>query len=253
VINFSEYAFIRTLAAIPKHRFRLALNMLDLDKDGNINDWELRQVVNVFKPASMSAEKFQKTMSNSSIYQDLMGAAGKIPKDGMLEFMENLRESFLKMEFEYYDNEHKGFISAKDFAKILVSYVDPKNASDYMNKVETCPEVGSVTLEQYLQFNEAIHQLQTILVGLSFYFTGESHTTSEVLQRAFLAGANVYLPCSMMDIIMHVFDRDGNGTLEVNELAVVLARRQQMSNKKWETFNSAQAWRCAKRCFENST
>jgi len=251
MINFSEYVFIRTLATIPKHRFRLALNMMDLDRSGYIDSWELREVINVFKPASMNEEEFYKTMSKSSLYQDLLGTAGKISIDRMYEFLEKLRESLLKMEFECYDNKQSGFISSQDFARILVSYVHPKDARDYMKKVETCPDVGLVSLEQYIEFNEAIHQLDTILDGLAFYFTVESHTTSDILQRAFFAGAGVWLPGSMMDIIMHVFDRDENGTLELNELSAVLGRKQKMSKAKLKDVNFAQTWRCAKMCFQN--
>jgi len=209
-------------------------------------------VIKIYKPASMTVEKFQRTMANSAIYQDLMGSNGKISIDGLFEFLENLREAILKIEFEYYDNEQRGSISSMDFARILVTYADSKDVSEYTKKVENCPNVGRVTLEQYLQFNEAILQLNRIIRGLGFYFTAESHTSSEVLQRAFFAGANVQLPSFMMEIIMHVFDRDGNGTLEIDELNKVMSKRKKMRKVKWENFDFTEARRCLKECFKST-
>jgi len=250
LINLAEFSFIHTLISIPKHRFRLALNMFDQDRNGYIENREISQVFRCFKPDSMTMEKFSSNMLKSSMYHDLMGSAGRVTIEEMLKFLEDLRVAVLRIEFEYWDSEHTGSISSKDFARTLISYAHPKNITRFLERVETCPDYGRVTLEQYLLFNEAITQLDGIVEGLSFYFDARSETTAEVIQRAFFAAADVWLPFFMMEILMHVFDKDGNGTLEVDEVFDVMNRRQGLELTKRKNYNFSDEWRCIQECFK---
>jgi len=250
LINLAEFSFIWSLISIPKHQFRLACDMFDQDRNGYIENNEIAQVFHCFKPDSMTMEEFSSNMLQSSMYHDLMGSEGRVTIEEMFKFLEDLRVAVLRIEFEYWDVEHVGSISSKDFARTLISYAHPQDIPRFSERVESCPDFGRITLEQYLLFNEAITQLDQIVEGLAFYFDARSETTAEVIRRAFTAATNVPMPFSTMEILMHVFDKNGDGLLEVDELFDVMNRRQGMKMTKRKDVNFSDEWRCMKECLD---
>jgi len=229
LMNFAEYSYINALASIPKHRFHLALKMFDVDGNGFITDDELEKVIELFKPTSMTANSFRKVIQGTVAYHEMVGSDGKVSIEEMYSFMCKLRECILKMEFDQYDHEGKGSISSRDFAMSLVSHSHHKHVHNYLKQVKTCPDHGRITLWEFLEFNEALWQLNEIVEGLAFYFEADTNITSEVLQRAFYAGSGIMLPIKMMIILRHIADKDKDGILSLEELSTIMAKRQVMN------------------------
>jgi len=167
----------------------------------------------------------------------------------MYTFLCNLRECILKLEFDQYDYDGKGSISSQDFAMTLVSYVHHKQIYQYVKLVKSCPDYGRVTLQEFLEFNEALLMLDDILDGLAFYFTGETNITADVMQQAFFAASGKMLPLNQMEILMHIADKDKNGKVDFEELSQIMSKPRVMDLSKQLDFGFVQTVGCFWDCF----
>ncbi|KAK3010920.1 hypothetical protein RJ639_011026 [Escallonia herrerae] len=129
LISFAEYIFFVTLLSIPESSFSVAFKMFDLDNNGQ--GASHRDGLRVGLKVSGSVE-------NGGLLEYFFGKDGKacLEHGQFVQFLRDLHNEILRLEFAHYDYNSAGTISAKDFALSLIASADMKNINKFPDRVD---------------------------------------------------------------------------------------------------------------------
>jgi len=231
-INFEEFSTIRSLAAIPNKQLKLMLEMLDVDRSGFVKAEELDELINLCEPFTDTKCSIADFISRSEKYRNLISKDGKISISEVHELLGKFREAIIKMEFDEYDNKCIGSISSQDFAMSFVSFAHHKQVHKLICKVKSCPDYGRVTLDEFLEFDEAILNSDDIIQCIQpLSKITSQQKTSKVIRQAFFVVAGRLVPFHIINILIHV-TRDDDGVVDLEKFFLLVKERQTINLTK---------------------
>eukprot|EP01084_Bolivina_argentea_P200439 342760_1 len=181
-MSLSEFIVITSLLSIPPSDFEFVFRIFDMDGNGKMDGSEFIFLLEHFKQRNTSNYKVtaDNVIKKTTIWKYLFGRQ----QDKMLtleefqQFLYQLRESILRMEYERYCGDITNRLSPKNFAMSLVSYAHHSDVSYYVARVSRMPKIFnkseySVSYEEFMDFNRCLFEIHDIMKALRYYDQGE--------------------------------------------------------------------------------
>ncbi|KAK4785712.1 hypothetical protein SAY86_002401 [Trapa natans] len=242
LISFPEYLFFVTILSIPETSFSIAFKMFDIDNSGEIDSDEFKKVMNLMRSPKrsygnshhnhrgstgkrklMEIKAADQSNENSGLLEYFFGKDGnkKLQHDIFVQFLRDLHEEILRLEFAHYDFRSRGTISAKDFALSLVASADMSHTNKLLDKVEEMDNEPSlkdlrITFKEFKDFSDLRKELQSFSLALFSYGKVNGLLTKKDFQRAASQVCGIKLTDKVVDIIFHVFKTDTDTTLDTS-------------------------------------
>ncbi|KNC46536.1 Y67H2A.4a [Thecamonas trahens ATCC 50062] len=271
LISFAEYLFFITLLSIPESEFQVAFKMFDTNHDGTVDADEFSRVMETLKDRtaigqhSRGGSRSFTHMSDKNEFTEtcrgihaFFGEDGKgsVSFDVFEQFMSRLRATIMHIEFDYYDVNDSGTIPATAFALSVIGYAKTKDISMYLDRIHTLPahvKNAQFTFKQFQDFNKFLRSIDQVALAITLYgaISGGS-IKAEDFAHAAHAVAGVQLDTLQMELMIHLFDHDGDGKLDPEELAAILEKKASRGLNRKRTIGIFDKLACCKSCFVNN-
>ncbi|XP_024446326.1 calcium uptake protein, mitochondrial isoform X2 [Populus trichocarpa] len=177
--------------------------------------------------------KVHGSVENGGLVEHFFGKDGKasLRHDKFIQFMRDLNNEILRLEFAHYDYKLRGTISAKDFALSMVASADMSHLGKLLDRVDELNDQANlgglrITLEEFKSFAELRKKLLPFSLALFSYGKVNGLLMREDFQRAASHVCGVSLSDNVVEIIFHLFDSNHDGSLSADEFVRVLHRRE---------------------------
>ncbi|KAM3309068.1 hypothetical protein P3S67_010812 [Capsicum chacoense] len=241
-VSFKEYIFLVTLLSIPESSFSVAFKMFDLDCNGEIDIYEFKKVMTLMRAHNRQGAHHSDGLrgghnlggpvDNGGLLQDFFGEDGKkcLQYDTFVQFLRDLHEEMLKLEFAHYDYKFQGTISAKDFALSMVASADLKYLNKLLDRVDDLdkePQLSHIRIsfEEFKNFAELRKKLQPFSLALFCFGQVNGLLTRSDFKRAASQVCGISLTDNMIELVFHVFDTNRDGSLSSDEFIRVIEKR----------------------------
>ncbi|XP_030548386.1 calcium uptake protein, mitochondrial-like [Rhodamnia argentea] len=243
LISFKEYIFFVTLLSIPESSFSVAFKMFDIDHSREIDKQEFKKVMSLMRAHNRQGAqhrdgrrtglKARGSVDDGGLVEYFFGKDGKecLQHDKFVQFMRDLHDEMLNLEFAHYDYKQRGTISAKDFALSMVASADMKHLHRLLDRVDLLDKEPHLTnlrisLEEFKKFADLRKKLQPFSLALFTYGEVNGLLTRKDFQRAASHVCGISLTDNVVELIFHVFDLNQDGNLSAEEFVRVLRRRE---------------------------
>ncbi|KAI3754392.1 hypothetical protein L1987_54175 [Smallanthus sonchifolius] len=244
LISFAEYIFFVTLLSIPESSFSIAFKMFDLDNSGEIDKEEFKKVMAMMRAQHRQGSrqrgglrnglKISTPVENGGLLEHFFGKVGKscLALEKFVQFLKDLNNEILVLEFAHYDYKSRGTISAKDFALSMVASADMKHINKFLDHVDQLkdePDLNNIqiTFDEFKKFAELRTQLRPLSLAIFSYGKVNGLLTKKDFQRAAKQVCGISLSDNVIDIIYYLFDANRDGRLSSDEFLRVLQRREE--------------------------
>ncbi|KAL8143305.1 hypothetical protein V2J09_016337, partial [Rumex salicifolius] len=148
LISFKEYIVFVTLLSIPESSFSVAFKIFDIDGNGEIDREEFKKVMTLMRAANRQGSahrdglragiKVGGSVENGELVEYFFGkdGKGKLHHDKFVQFLRDLNNEIVRLEFAHYDYKRQGRISSKDFALSMVASTDVKHVNKLLDRVD---------------------------------------------------------------------------------------------------------------------
>ena len=203
----------------------------------------------------LSGDEFATTCRGMTAFFGANGT-GSVSYETFADYLSRLRNTIVHIEFDYYDVNATQTIPATAFALSVVGYAKTKDVQMYLDRIHTLPDhIKNVefTFEQFRDFNKFLQSIDDVALAITMFGdVGGGSITAADFAHAALAVAGVVLHPSQIELMIHLFDGDGDGKLDPEELSVVLAKRANRGLTRPRTFGLFDKLACCKTCILGS-
>ncbi|KAK2979445.1 hypothetical protein RJ640_015074 [Escallonia rubra] len=258
LISFKEYIFFVTLLSIPESSFSVAFKMFDINNNSHTSYSANLAVLSIDR--EIDREEFKKVMAlmraqnrqgfvhrdglragirvgssveNGGLVEYFFGKDGNecLQHDKFVQFLRELHDEMIRLEFSHYDYKLRGTISAKDFALSMVASTDIRHLNKMLDRVDDFnhePHLNDIriTFEEFKNFAELRKRLQPFSLALCSYGQVNGLLTRQDFQRAASQVCGISLTDNVVEIIFHLYDVDRDGRLCSEEFLRVLKNRE---------------------------
>ncbi|KAK7351369.1 hypothetical protein VNO77_10766 [Canavalia gladiata] len=239
LISFKEYIFFVTLLSIPELSFSAAFKMFDKDNDGEIDMVEFKKVMASMlshtrhKDGRQTGPKVGGSVENGGLVEYLFGRDGKgrLRHDEFVQFIRDLHDEILRLEFGHYDYKSRKTILAVDFAHSIIASADLSHLgrllkrADELNNDQRFRDVR-ITFDEFKNFAELRRKLLPFSSALFSFAKVHGLLTKHDFQRAASHVCGLSLSDNVVEIVFHLFDANGDGNLSTEEFVRVLHNRE---------------------------
>ncbi|KAL3532261.1 hypothetical protein ACH5RR_005782 [Cinchona calisaya] len=243
LISFAEYIFFVTLLSIPESSFSVAFKMFDIDSDGGIDKQEFKKVMALMRTHNRQGSrhrdglriglKVSGSVEDGGLLEYFFGKDGKgrLEHEKFVQFLRNLHDEILRLEFAHYDCKSQGTISAKDFAFSMVASADMSHINKFLDRIDELnnePNLRDIliTFEEFKSFAELRKQLRPFSLAVFSYGKVNGLLTKQDFQRAASQVCGISLTGNLVDMVFYIFDTNRDGNLSSDEFLRVLERRE---------------------------
>ncbi|KAJ9551018.1 hypothetical protein OSB04_015063 [Centaurea solstitialis] len=244
LISFAEYIFFVTLLSIPETSFSIAFKMFDLNNDGEIDKEEFKKVMALMRAQHRQGSghrdglriglKVTTHVENGGLVEYFFGKDGKscLAHEKFTQFLKDLQNEILSLEFAHYDYKSRGTISAKDFALSMVASADMRHINKFLDRADQLNDEPSlkdirITFEDFKKFAELRTKLRPLSLAIFSYGKVNGLLTKQDFQRAIEQVCGIVLSDNVINTIYYVFDVNRDGSLSWEEFLRVLQRREE--------------------------
>ncbi|CAI9092658.1 OLC1v1027968C1 [Oldenlandia corymbosa var. corymbosa] len=244
LISFKEYIFFVTLLSIPESSFSVAFKMFDLDCNKEIDREEFKKVMALMRAHNRQGavhcdgvraghSLVGGSVENGGLVEYFFGKDGKkcLHHDKFIQFLRDLHDEMLRLEFAHYDYKCRGTISAKDFALSMVASADLKHLSKLLDRaddLDKVPRLSNIhfTFDDFKSFAELRKKLQPFSLALFSFGKVNGLLTKRDFKRAAYQVCGVSLSDNVVEIIFHIFDANRDENLSADEFIRVMEKRE---------------------------
>ncbi|CAK8569992.1 unnamed protein product [Lathyrus sativus] len=252
LISFKEYIFFVTLLSIPESSFSVAFKMFDVNNNGEITKEEFKKVMALMRThhrqgvhhrdGLRTGLKVNDSVENGGLLEYFFGEDGKgcLKLDKFVQFLRDLHDEMLKLEFAHYDYKSRKTISAKDFALSMVASADMSHLGKLLERVDEmndtpCFKDMHITFEDFKNFANLRKKLFPFSLALFSFGEVNGLLTRDDFQRAASHVCGISLSDNVVEIVFHLFDTNQDGNLSTDEFIRVLHKRERDIGQPVET------------------
>ncbi|CAN4103273.1 unnamed protein product [Withania somnifera] len=253
LISFPEYIFFVTLLSIPESSFSQAFQMFDLDNDGGIDKEEFKKMMELMRTSNRQGARHRNGLRSGlkgtgSVEEggDLLefffgeDGNGRLEQEKFVQFLRDLHNEILRLEFAHYDYKSQGTISAKDFALSIVASADISHITKFLDRVEDMDDETQlrdvrITFDEFMSLAELRRKLHSFSQSILSYGKVKGLLSKKELKEAAKQVCSISLTDKVVDLIFFMFDSDCDGTLSSDEFLTVLQRREPESSQQRES------------------
>ncbi|KAL6523508.1 hypothetical protein OROGR_017111 [Orobanche gracilis] len=227
-----KYIFFVTILSIPESSFSVAFKMFDLDNDGGIDKEEFKKVMSLMRTQNRQGAshrdgkriglKVSGSVEDGGLLEHFFGKDGnqRLEHDKFVQFLRDLHDEMLRLEFAHYDFKSRGSISAKDFVLSMVASSDMRYINKFLDQTDELNNEPSlrdlrITFEEFKNFAELRKKLQPFSMALFSYGKANGLLSKQDFKRA---AEQVYRDGSLsLDEFLRVLDRRETGISQPRE------------------------------------
>ncbi|CAM9162355.1 unnamed protein product [Chrysoparadoxa australica] len=234
LVGYEEYMMFHALLALPSRRGQIDAIFRMFDTNGNdaLDALELEAMLRALRQNTNAgkAESRDATQNMASCAQKLVGKQGHLSREDFISFVLGLQDEVLHMQFEQWDLDGNGTLSASEFARFLgAKMAASRKLSRCFLERAASPKLEdldvTITPKDFVAFHHFLHYFREMEVVMDVVGSEQSSGLDkpELLKAARAAvgsspGLEAGLPESIVDVLMAVIDCNGNGRLEEQEL-----------------------------------
>uniref|UniRef100_A0A6A7FXH6 Calciumbinding atopy-related autoantigen 1 n=1 Tax=Hirondellea gigas TaxID=1518452 RepID=A0A6A7FXH6_9CRUS len=251
LISQAEYVLFSTLLAIPLDHIDVAFRMFDLDGNGEVDLPEFYNLIEVMRPDSLTGYSFKTATRGANVLQSFFGKdqKGTLNIERFRTFISGLRDAMLNLEFQRYEDEESGMMSARNFGMTIIGYCSHTNIPTYIQRLESMEISGQISKQEFFEFNNVLPQLDRVGLILKLYSESKKVISKSDFQRAVWAVTRVIMSRTQVDVIFHIFDVNGDGNLEQDELLGALRQRYEHNQSRHRDVGFTRVLKCCASCF----
>lgn len=238
-ISFPEFRFLISLLTSRPADIALLFRVVDEDGDGAITLGQFSDVLRGLTKDEAAARSLLKRTRNG-IVLTLFGTE-KAPKrctfDELAAIVEAVRVEVWRAEFRLYDSDRTDFIAAEQFSELLANQVLGAHLPYYIvenirklarnsssNSGSTRGRAGDVSLDDWISFHQMMQKGDVLAEAVELYCASGQAMTRDAFNRT-LRATHIDLPTVTVDIVFAVFDKDGDGTIAIDEFMYIMEKK----------------------------
>ncbi|KAL6974038.1 hypothetical protein U1Q18_028221 [Sarracenia purpurea var. burkii] len=135
--------------------------------------------------------KVSGSVEDGGLLEYFFGKDGKecLQHGKFVQFLRDLHEEILRLEFAHYDYKSEGSISAKDFALSMIASADMRHINNFLDRVEEFDEEADlrdirITFEEFVNFSELRKRLRPLSQAIFSHGKVNGLLTKPDFQRA---------------------------------------------------------------------
>ncbi|CAL5376747.1 unnamed protein product [Camellia sinensis] len=173
------------------------------------------------------------SVEDGGLLEYFFGKDGKqcLEHGKFVQFLRDLHDEILRLEFAHYDYKSQGTITAKDFALSMVASADMRQVNKFLDRVEELNDEPNlkdirITFEEFKNLAELRKRLRPLSLAIFSHGKVNGLLTKPDFQRAAYHVCGISLTENVVDMIFYVFDTNHDGSLSSDEFLRVLQRRE---------------------------
>jgi Ca2+-binding EF-hand superfamily protein len=177
--------------------------------------------------------KVGQSVENGGLVEYFFGKDGneQLRYDKFSNFLKQLHDEIVRLEFSHYDVKSSKTISVKDFALSMVASADMNHINKLLDRVDDFDDYPDlkdlrITFEEFKAFADLRRKLEPFAMAIFSYGKVNGLLTKQDLKRAATHVCEVDLTDKVVDVIFLVFDANRDGSLSADEFLRALQRRE---------------------------
>ncbi|KAG8348323.1 EF hand domain [Trypanosoma vivax] len=227
-LNLTEFSFLMVLLTAKLEDIKMLFSILDSNKEGTLSLDQFAGVLRGLGCTPIEAKTFSHKSKNG-IVRRLFGERGerRCSFNDMAETIRTINEEVWAVEFSQFDTDGNGRISAEDFGKLIANQMIGSNVPFYIvDNIRKMRGGGSaITLDLWLGFHRIMQHVDDISEALHLFSASNLPLGKAEINRALKAVGVQPLTGQELDLILALFDRDGNGAVDFDEFIGVMKHK----------------------------
>ncbi|KAK7194460.1 mitochondrial calcium uptake 1 [Novymonas esmeraldas] len=231
VISFPEFRFLMSLLTSDPREVAALFRIVDTDRSGTLTLEEFANVLRgVTKEEAVVRSLLKPSTRRNGIVRALFGdeaAPRRCTFAELEEMIHGVRVEVWKAEFRQYDAEQHDRITAEEFAALLARQVLGSHLPFHLvGNIRRLHGSGDVvTLDMWLGLNEVMLNTDELAMNVEMFASSGMPVTKADFRRLMTIAGVPALPPSTIDIVFAVFDKDGDGTMEMEEFLSIMHKK----------------------------
>jgi len=265
------------LLSIPEGEIHTVFDIMDLDDNGTLQLDEFLQVVNALEKRAGIQSNFvgrtgsqRKNMNGDlgGLVANFFGVDGRKQLDlrAFRDFLHQLYDDIVRLEFAHYDYKHSGTILAVDFANSIAAAAEIRHVDKVLDKVSDMPESlkqRPITLKQFRELATLRRKLPQLAFALEFCNQVGVSVKKSDFNKLLKKTLAFQLSPAVLDVIFYLFGNE-EGHLNGEGLVDALSRRDRLPGKRLLTPGGSTGvgaegnvfnlyWGCFKHCISSES
>ncbi|RHW70712.1 mitochondrial calcium uptake 1 [Trypanosoma brucei equiperdum] len=227
-LNLTEYTFLMVLLTAKLKDIRMLFTIVDKDRVGTLGLSEFAGVLRGLGCTANEANSLT-TGCKNGIVRRLFGDDGELrcSYDEMEGSINAINEAIWRAEFHLFDPNNVGCIGAEEFGKLLAKQMIGSNVPFYV--VENIRRMRgintTVTVDQWIGFHQVMREADTIGEAVRLFMESGLSLGKREFNRVVKAAGVRPFKEEELDLIMALFDRNGDGALDFDEFISLMKRK----------------------------
>lgn len=230
-ISFPEFRFLMSLLTSDPQEMATLFRIADVDGDGALPLEDFANVLRgVTKDEAAVRSLLKPSTRRNGVVHALFGdeaSPRKCSLDELAAVIHNIRIEVWKAEFRQYDVKKKGCIAAEEFAELIAQQVLGSHLPYYLvSNIRKLRGTGDVvTLDMWLGLNEVMLHADELSTNIEMLASSGLPITKSDFRRLMRTAELPELPKETVDLIFVVFDKNNDGTMEMEEFLFIMRKK----------------------------